>query len=72
MLQEGEGADGAFDVSKIKGKLAKRPPKGVGAAKKEKAAKEKAVKGEPKKKEKVCPAWGALYSSCIVHKIYGR
>jgi hypothetical protein len=45
-----EDDDGAFDVSKIKGKLAKRPPKGVGHAKKEKTAK-KAV--DPKKAKKV-------------------
>lgn len=36
-------------MSKIKGKLAKRPPKGVGAAKKEKDA--KAKKGKDSKKK---------------------
>lgn len=46
-----EEADGAFDVSKIKGKLARRPPKGVGAAKKE-TVKEK--KGADKKPKKAC------------------
>ena len=46
-----EEGDGAFDVSKIKGKLAKRPPKGVGAAKKEKG---KEKKGADKKPKKVC------------------
>ena len=50
--------DGAFDVSKLKGKLAKRPPKGVGAAKKEKekaAKKDKDKdKADPKKSKKVC------------------
>ena len=42
------------DVSKIKGKLAKRPPKGVGAAKKEKAAKEKNAKDSKKPKKVQC------------------
>ena len=46
-----EETEGVFDVSKIKGKLAKRPPKGVGAAKKEKVGKDK--KTESKKPKKV-------------------
>ena len=46
-----EEDDGAFDVSKIKGKLAKRPPKGVGAAKKEKAAKDQKSKDTKKPKK---------------------
>lgn len=46
-----EDDEGAFDVSKIKGKLAKRPPKGVGNAKKEKAGKDKKA-NDPKKSKK--------------------
>jgi len=52
-----EDDEGAFDVSKIKGKLAKRPPKGVGNAKKEKAGKDKKA-NDPKKSKKVPRKWG--------------
>lgn len=53
---ESQAADGAFDVGKIKGKLGKRPPKGVGAAKKEKAAKDKQADGKkPKAKASAKP-----------------
>lgn len=43
--------DGVFDVNKIKGKLAKRPPKGVGAARKDKAAKDQKDKASKKPKK---------------------
>ena len=46
-----EEVEGVFDVSKIKGKLAKRPPKGVGAAKKEKATKDKKINDSRKPKK---------------------
>lgn len=46
-----EETEGVFDVSKIKGKLAKRPPKGVGAAKKEKTAKDKKTNDSKKSKK---------------------
>ena len=46
-----EETEGVFDVSKIKGKLAKRPPKGMGAAKKEKAAKDKKANDSKKSKK---------------------
>lgn len=63
---DGAAADGAFDVSKIQNKLAKRPPKGVGSAKaqKEKASKDKnADSKKPRNKKVSCQA---LESSAFI------
>lgn len=54
-----------FDVSKIKGKLAKRPPKGVGAAKKEKAAKDKKTT-DSKKSKKARSSWLHILTLSVV------
>ena len=62
-----EPGDGAFDVGKLKGKLAKRPPKGVGAAKKEK---DKAAKKD-KDKEKADPKKSKKVSRHPMHKACG-
>ena len=64
---DGDDEAGAFDVSTIKGKLAKRAAAG-GKRGKKAAVEEKKKKDEPKKpKQKVCPPpqlMGPLFLSC--------